>query len=206
MLKEIFTSLVMQYDCNAALAETLWLEIYQHYSKKKRYYHNLSHLQALYEQLNAKRRSIEDWNSILFSLFYHDIIYKVSSKTNEIQSAELALKRLQSIGYPEKNARHCYDLIIATATHQKSNDADTNLFTDADLSILGQEREIYKAYCDNIRKEYSIYPDFIYKPGRKKVVVHFLEMSRIFKTEYFYDRFELQARQNLAWELGSIST
>jgi predicted metal-dependent HD superfamily phosphohydrolase len=39
---------------------------------------------------------------------------------------------------------------------------------DADLSILGKDLDTYLAYTKMIRKEYSIYPDFLYKPGRKK--------------------------------------
>jgi predicted metal-dependent HD superfamily phosphohydrolase len=53
-----------------------------------------------------------------------------------------------------------------------------------------------------VRKEYLIYPDLIYNPGRKKVLHHFLAMDRIFKTDFFYNKFEQQARQNLRKEIG----
>jgi predicted metal-dependent HD superfamily phosphohydrolase len=91
--------------------------------------------------------------------------------------------------------------IIASKTHLVSADQDTNYFTDADLSVLGASREVYKLYADHVRKEYRYYPDLLYKPGRKKVLQHFLDMPRIFKTEHFYHTFEEQARQNLLWEL-----
>ena len=58
---------------------------------------------------------------------------------------------------------------------------DINLFTDADLAILGAEPEIYKNYAAAIRQEYSVFPDPIYIPGRKKVLLHFLKMERLFK-------------------------
>ncbi len=45
---------------------------------------------------------------------------------------------------------------------------DINYLLDADLSVLGKDRETYLVYTQMIRKEYSIYPDFLYKPGRKK--------------------------------------
>jgi predicted metal-dependent HD superfamily phosphohydrolase len=205
VLRQIFIDLVTQYDCGLTAAESLWLEISQSYSKKKRHYHNLSHLQAMYEQLNNNRPHIQDWDTILLSLFYHDIVYKVTSKTNEKESAKLAMKRLNSIAYPEALSNRCYDHILATASHQQTNDPDTNLFTDADLSILGQERNTYETYCIQIRKEYSIYPDILYKPGRKKLVLHFLEMDRIFKTDHFFNRFEQTARENLNWELQQLS-
>jgi predicted metal-dependent HD superfamily phosphohydrolase len=84
--------------------------------------------------------------------------------------------------------------------HAISNNADTNLFTDADLSVLGESRDQYEKYCFQVRREYAIYPDIVYKPGRKKVISHFLQMERIFKTTAFSDRYEKQARENLHWE------
>ncbi|MNE99513.1 hypothetical protein D3C80_1982060 [compost metagenome] len=78
---------------------------------------------------------------------------------------------------------------------------DTNYFTDADLSILGQDWERYIQYAKDIRKEYTIYPDEQYYPGRTRVIQHFLDMPRLFKTEYFYLQFEEKARENLAKEL-----
>ncbi len=78
---------------------------------------------------------------------------------------------------------------------------DINYLLDADLSVLGKDRETYLVYTQMIRKEYSIYPDFLYKPGRKKVLRHFLELENIFKTEYFRDQYETQAKENIETEL-----
>jgi len=69
---------------------------------------------------------------------------------------------------------------------------------------LGQPSDVYEQYCGQIRKEYSIYPDIVYKPGRKKVLIHFLNMEKIFKTSFFYDKYELQARANLESELKRL--
>jgi len=58
---------------------------------------------------------------------------------------------------------------------------------------------------NKIRKEYKVYPDIIYKPGRRKVVQHFLAMERIYKTDYFFVRLEQQAKENLTKELTLLS-
>ncbi len=79
--------------------------------------------------------------------------------------------------------------------------SDANYFTDADLSILGQDWEIYTQYYKNVLKEYAIYPNRIYNSGRKKVLQHFLTMKNIFKTEYFYQKFEETARRNIQKEI-----
>lgn len=92
-------------------------------------------------------------------------------------------------------------IINATKKHDVHTDADINYFTDADLAILGSAENDYKTYFLKIRKEYRWYPDLVYNPGRKRVLQHFLSMERIFKTEYFFNKFESQARKNLGMEL-----
>ena len=94
--------------------------------------------------------------------------------------------------------------IKCTKSHEFS-DSDTNYFTDADLSILGKSWKTYEEYYQQIRKEYKIYPDFIYNSGRKKALQHFLKMDRIFKTDYFFEKYEIQARENLQNELQILT-
>jgi predicted metal-dependent HD superfamily phosphohydrolase len=96
-------------------------------------------------------------------------------------------------------------MILATKVHLETDDQDTNYFIDADLSILGQPWNVYLLYSKQVRQEYSNYPDPVYYEGRRKVLTHFLEMSRIFKTQYFFDHLERQAKENLLKELKSIS-
>jgi len=71
--------------------------------------------------------------------------------------------------------------------------------------VLGADAETYQQYTQQIRKEYGIYPNIVYNPGRKKVLQHFLSMPHIYKTEVFYNRYEKQARVNLAWELNMLN-
>jgi predicted metal-dependent HD superfamily phosphohydrolase len=201
MLKDIFTQLVGRYSNNSALAQTLWLEIEKAYSGKKRYYHNLQHLQNMYNELLCCRDMIADWDTLLFSVFYHDIVYKATSKENEEKSAEAALLRLNEINYPKEKINKCSGQIIATKQHGLSPDSDTNLLTDADLAILGADWDAYLEYSQAVRKEYAIYPDFLYKPGRAKALQHFIDMDTIFKTTYFQDKYQLNAYTNLKKEL-----
>ncbi len=120
---------------------------------------------------------------------------------NEEKSALLAIKRLKDLGISESNIQKCSNQILATKGHQISDDYDTNLFTDADLSILGKDEKTYQKYCEDIRREFKVFPTFIYRRGRKKVLNHFLSMERIYKTDIFYQQYEEQANRNLKREL-----
>jgi predicted metal-dependent HD superfamily phosphohydrolase len=204
VLKETFIKLLTKYTDEISLINELWIEIEVNYSDKKRHYHTLSHLNNLVFQLCEVKEKIKSWETILFTLFYHDIVYNALKSDNEEKSAEIAELRMKQINVPTEIIENCKSQILATKKHEDNSDFDTNYFLDADLSILGQDYETYKLYSQNIRQEYSIYPDIIYKPGRKKVLKHFLEMNRIFKTEYFYNKFENTAKANLHKELNTL--
>jgi predicted metal-dependent HD superfamily phosphohydrolase len=205
MLNQTFLTLTQNYTPDNRLANDLWAEIETNYSNKKRHYHTLAHLENLLAQLTAIKGQIKNWDTVLFTLFYHDIVYNSLKKDNEEKSAELADSRLKSIAVPQSIIDNCKAQILATKQHLPSHDADTNYFTDADLSILGADWETYSVYSKQVRKEYSIYPALIYNPGRKKVLEHFLKMGRIFKTDYFFAKFEAHAKENLQRELNLLS-
>ncbi len=201
MLEETFIKLIGNYTTDDRLAMQLWKEIEENYSNKKRHYHSLIHLENLLQHLFAIKKQIENWDTILFSLYYHEIIYNPLKTNNEEKSAEFAENRMQLIGVPQLTIENSVHQILATKKHLLSVDNDTNIFTDADLSILGQPWNVYANYYKQVRNEYSLYPDLIYKPGRKKVLQHFLQMERIFKTDVCFTAFELQAKENLQKEL-----
>lgn len=204
ILKDRFESLCLNFAEDKVLIEKFWTEIEKKYSGKSRHYHNLQHLETLFEEIENVKAQIENFNNILFSIFYHDIIYDATSKLNEEKSADVAKERLEILGLNNEDLQQVYEQILATKSHQKSENEDTNFLLDADLSVLGKSSDAYLEYTKQIRKEYSIYPDFLYKPGRKKVLEHFLELENIFKTEYFRGKFEIQARENIESELKAM--
>lgn len=204
-LREKFSTLCSTFTNDQNLIENLWMEIEKKYSEKGRYYHNFEHLENMFREFNDVTAAVQDYTAITFSVFYHDVIYNASSKSNEEKSAGFAEKHLRQIDAEEDFIKKISQQIMATKFHQQSGDADTNYLVDADLSILGQESEKYLDYTQKVRKEYSIYPDFLYNPGRKKVLQHFLESESIFKTEYFKEKYEQQARKNILSEIEYLN-
>ncbi|MGB6082625.1 hypothetical protein [Moheibacter sp.] len=203
MLKKKFKELIGSYTNDNSLINELWNEIERNYSAKKRHYHNLTHLENMLKELDEVVVKIHHPEAILFSLFYHDIIYNPSTNNNEEKSAESAARRMKELSVPDADIKRTEEQILATKSHH-SLENDTQYLIDADLSILGQTQEVYSIYSQNVRKEFSIYPDFIYKSGRRKVLKDFLERERIFKTDYFYQKYEKAARINIENELREI--
>lgn len=204
MIKQDFLESLSNYTTDSKQQQTMWAEVEKNYSKSDRHYHNLLHLNAMLTELKMHKSSFDHWDTVIFALAYHDLVYSTLKSNNEERSAEIAAKRLSSISYPEKQIAVCRHFILATKKHEAS-DAETNLFTDADLAILGSDPETYKEYSKQIRREYSIYPDIVYNPGRKKVLMHFLEMNRIYKTTVFFDKYELAAKNNIQEELTRLT-
>ncbi|MES2701334.1 MAG: hypothetical protein V4649_01790 [Bacteroidota bacterium] len=192
------------YTADVAIVDQLWLELANAYTAPGRYYHTLTHLENMYAALAPHLQLLQNKDAVLFALFWHDAVYDVLRPDNEEQSAELATKCLQLLNVPAATVSSCAQVILATKDHKAGGKSDTDLFTDADLSILGAPWDKYEDYAANVRQEYSVYPDALYNPGRKKVLTHFLGMERIFKTAQFYDIYETAARENIAREIALL--
>lgn len=204
-LEHNWYSLASNYADNT-LAASLFEDIKTHYSSKKRHYHNLSHLYKMLQQLEDYATEIKDLDSLKFSIWYHDIIYKSTNKDNEEQSALFAEKALTTTTFNHEKILNVKKLILSTKKHELiiTENTDNAYLLDLDLSILGTDWNIYQQYIKNIRKEYKIYPNFMYNPGRKKVLKHFLERDTLYFTNVFKLKFEKQARENLKREIDIL--
>lgn len=203
LLLQAFKAALNTYEVSIDTQEALWQEVVTRHQASHRHYHTLQHLTAILQHLSPVKSNISHWEATVFAIAYHDIVYNPIKKDNEEKSAILAQKRLNK-HIPTSIVDLCYDHILATKSHEVSSNHDRNLFTDADLSILGSEWDVYQLYTQQIRKEYQLFPDLLYKPGRKKVIQHFLDMPKIYKSEYFYRQFESKAKANLSRELALL--
>ncbi|HEX8575272.1 MAG TPA: hypothetical protein VF677_03165 [Flavobacterium sp.] len=180
-----------------------WSDLEKAYSHKSRYYHNFIHIAAMIESYEAYIDQLQFPDEILFSIFYHDYIYKSSKKDNELKSAQYALSILPENSRLDKQL--VFDAICGTQLHKHHTTEDINWLIDFDLKILAGDWSDYKIYFKQIRKEYRIYPDFLYKPGRAKALKHFLEQEFIFQTVIFRNLFEEKARENIKKEISLLT-
>ncbi len=200
-LEGVFKELAGKYSLDNIAVQRAWRMIEAHHTERGRHYHNLNHLADIITELHAFKDD-DGWDVLLFTTFYHDIMYNVLRHDNEEQSAELAVKEMSILGVPEPIIVATKDCILATKTHETTGNDLIDLFIDADMSIVGRDRETYIIYAQQVRKEYGIYPDLLYNPGRKRALSQFLKMERIFKTAYFFDKYEVSARANVSFEMA----
>lgn len=210
MLKARFIDTLQSLGSKPEQADAAWKELSALYQEKGRAYHSLSHishmLQLLDEHISTEARSAE----LEMAIWYHDVIYDPLSKENELQSAELAKKRLSSITQlSKKSLDRIYLLIMSTQGHLPRIEGEHRLenewMLDLDLSILGSEEESYELYTQQIRQEYHMYAPDDYRQGRSQVLKTFLGRDEIYFSDLFKQLFEEKARDNLAKEIDVLS-
>lgn len=189
--------------------EPLKQELSALYRAEGRHYHNLAHIEAMLALAGDYRALLGDPEAVEAAIWFHDAIYDSKAKDNEARSAALAEKKLAGRTEAERLDR-IGAMILATATHQLprfDNDAatrDASLFLDMDLSILGAAPDAFDAYERAVRSEYDWVEEPMWRAGRGAVLKDFLARPRIFLTEEFRQRFEPQARLNMARSLAAL--
>lgn len=196
-------------------------QLFENYSKTSktpyidglsREFHSTDHIIDCLEKFDAymadKNTIKPKYPEILeLAIFFHDFYYGRSYDVED--SAKEAGKFLREYGNSEfatpKNINLLEKHILATK-HSESPDPadliDTKLMLDIDLSILGESPEKYGEYCKKIRQEYSKYDDDEFNTGRKENVLKpFINRNPLFKTEWFRERYENQARINMKNEI-----
>ncbi len=204
-LKLIFTGLLTQYPGVGKVFDSLWKEIVDSYTEARRHYHTLHHLRYIYNRLEECPQKAQDREALLFSLFYHDLVYEIPANDNEEKSAAIAADRMQALGITQATIDLCVKHILATKNHLPSPNADTNLFCDADMAILGETPDKYKEYTMRIRAEYEIISDTEFMKKRAEALSKLLGMERLFKTDHFFRLYEKPARNNMEDEIKRLS-
>lgn len=186
------------------------------YSTPPRAYHSFAHVQEVlwhYGEVDAGpgwRKPVEAWLAVL----YHDAIYVPGRRDNERHSASLALEHIQQ-WLPDAglNGARVAELIELTARHGSISAGDLGTgpgardamhFLDCDMAILGACADTFDAYDRGIAAEYEgVLPSVVFRFNRRRFLKSLLRRDRIFLSEYFHERYDAIARENIERALGS---
>ncbi len=205
ILKEYWNSILLNYTIEVLYVDELFSNIISKYSEDTRQYHNTKHIQKMLDLSLEFTDELIDSDVVQLAIFYHDIIYNSLSRTNETDSAALAVQQLSKTNFPTEKIKLIEQFILSTQKHfPLLENADLHYFLDFDLEILGTEHAVYIDYAEKIRKEYKWVPSFLYNKNRKKVLQHFLEREHIYYTETFRNRYEAIAIENIKFEMEEI--
>ena len=176
------------------------------WTEPHRRYHNLDHLRAVLDVVDAWAGHADDPDLVRLAAFFHDAVYDPYRSDNEENSADLAVSLLTFCNVPPHALQEVHRLVRLTAGHQVA-DSDTNgmLLADADLAVLARDWPDYVAYADAIRAEYAHVPDDLFRAGRAQVLSGLLALPSLYRIEPLRAQWEERARANIARELSGLS-
>jgi predicted metal-dependent HD superfamily phosphohydrolase len=194
------------FGADEAYQLELFDELQRCYAEPGRAYHTLAHIRDCLRQFDLVRPLAGHPHRVECALWFHDVIYDPGRSDSEERSARWAVRALRQAGAPDPVPARVEALILATKHHAPpaSPDPDAALVVDIDLAILGRPPAEFDAYEAAIRREYAALPEEDYRRGRAEFVRDLLARPRIYQTDYFFERYEAQARRNLVRSLERL--
>lgn len=186
-------------------AETWWLALQAHYTEPHRAYHTLQHLAECLHHFDNVRSLMQCPDAVEVALWGHDVIYDTHRHDNEEASAQWTQQLLQEVGAPIETVQRVVDLIHLTKHVAAPVDSDGAFLLDIDLAILGAEAGRFAEYEQQVRQEYSWVAWPAFGTGRAQILQRFLQRPTLYRTPFFQERFEDQARTNLLSSLANLT-
>ncbi|MCB2376300.1 hypothetical protein LGH70_01815 [Hymenobacter sp. BT635] len=195
-----------------ALRDTTFRQLAAAYEGSGRHYHTLTHIRTLLETQAQHPEPLHDPEVVQLAVWFHDAVYNPLRDDNEVRSAQLAQEFMAKTSLPAERRQRVVFLIERTKDHtqpQPATDTDLHFFLDADLQILGAAEADYWQYARQVRQEYRLVPDILYRRGRRQVLEKLLLTPVLYQTPGFRQRLDAAARLNLQaelrqWEKGGL--
>jgi predicted metal-dependent HD superfamily phosphohydrolase len=185
-------------------ADDRFAKLQSSYSESHRHYHTGRHIQECLDLFSSVAGLAEHPNEVEFALWLHDVVYRPRRSDNEERSAQLAADWLRGCNVDAATVDRIVGLILATRHTSLPRTVDEALLQDIDLGVLGSEPERYAEYEDQIRREYGWVPAFIFRDRRAEILESFLGRDTLYRTDWFVQRLESEARRNVAAALARL--
>ena len=184
--------------CIGAGARDVYDELDTLYGESHRRYHTGAHIEHCLRQFDLAADRMDDPDAVEMAVWFHDAIYEISAKDNELRSAELFAAMTGGRG-PEGFRGKVRRLIMAT-THldPPPRTLDEEFMLDIDLSSFGRPWEEFLSDSREVRAELAHMSDADFYPRQKKFLESLAARPRFCFTEFFRERHERRARENIA--------
>jgi len=180
----------------------VWQELAQRYGEPHREYHDNRHLAHCLDQLDLAAGRIHQPDRVELAIWFHDVINEPRVADNEQQSAELF--RQATAGVMDSSFIDGVVKLILVTTHKQPPEIpDHQFICDIDLASFGCPWKCFEKDSAAVKAEFPG-PDEEYYRGKKAFLEALLARPRIFLSEFFNERYEDQARQNIQRSLSLI--
>ena len=181
----------------------VYAELGRLFSAPFRRYHTLDHVRDCLCRLDDVAALLVDPDAVELALWFHDAVYEMDAGTNEQHSAELFAK-LAAGAEPAFRRRVC-GLIMATRHVGGERDHDRRFIVDIDLAGFGASWDEFMRNGALLREESPAKTDAQYHRGQISFLQRLQRRRSFFATDYFRDRYEARARDNLRRLLDDLA-
>jgi pantetheine-phosphate adenylyltransferase len=164
-LQKLLEKCGIKCDINTILA--MWNESHRHY-------HNLNHLNDLISQINENKSNFteKEYEKLMLTAIFHDVVYDPSSSTNEENSANFLMNC--AVDKTNSDILDVKQMILDTKTHNSTTNLSES-FNKYDMNIVERDFDQLLEWEKGISKEYSTYSKEKYKEGRLKFLESLLD-------------------------------
>jgi predicted metal-dependent HD superfamily phosphohydrolase len=175
----------------------IYRNLLQRYREPERHYHSIEHIEHCLNQFDQCKSLADNADALELAIWFHDAILVSGRRDNEARSAELYLELTHDV--QTESTRQLVNRLIMATLHDGSslNDTDSCLMVDIDLSSFGLPWEEFLRDSFNLRAENPQLSDNDYFLNQTGFQRSLLARPRFFQSDYFHDRLEAQARENL---------
>ncbi len=168
------------------------------YNESQRFYHTLEHIEHCLRMFDACKSQLEQPDAVELAVWFHDVVFEPGECDNERLSADLYLQLANGVHSPDLCA--LVDRLIMATLHNGDSldDADSAYVVDIDLSSFGLPWPEFLRDSDDLRRENEQLSDAEYYRKSTDFQSRLLQRERFFRSDYFAERFESRARDNLA--------
>lgn len=184
-------------------AATVYADLCSRMNSPGRRFHNLGHIDDCLRRFDEVARHLDDRDAVELGLWFHDAVYVPGDPTNERRSAELFLR--QSAGARGVLRRRVTALILTTKRDRTPRSNDSKFIDDIDLAGFGASWDEFMRNGELLRNEFAKQSDADYNRGLSSFLLSLRRRARFFRTDYFAQRLERQARRNVDRLLAQIA-
>lgn len=173
----------------------VWNGITHRYGESHRYYHNQEHLAHCLVELDSAVHLVRHPDRVEMALWFHDIVNRPGEADNEARSAAL-FRDVAGEVMPSDFVEAVAALVLATVHQDRPTDLDGQFICDIDLAGFGRPWPYYVRDTLNLRAEFPG-SDMDYSLAKRAFLESLLRRPEIFYTEFFRERYERRARDNI---------
>jgi predicted metal-dependent HD superfamily phosphohydrolase len=183
-------------------APDVWADVETRYAEPHRRYHDARHLEHCLKQFDLIADRIGRPDEVEAAIWFHDVIVVPGRRDNEERSA--AFFRDVAGGKIAPEAIDAVVALILRTTHRDAPaDPDHQFLCDIDLSSFGSPWDTFLDNSAAVRAEFRG-SDEEYYHCERAFLESLLRRARIFHSDFFYERYEAKARDNIRRFIGVL--